>query len=173
MIPLHGGDAPPLRFDDASMWAWLVAAGLLAAAVVALGRTRAWRSVAPIMLAVLLVTESLHVVGAWMASDESGWSRLGASASSICAIVVAGVALVRPLRTDAWRSAPAVLVAGIFMTIAGGIADLSTLSSSELATTLPTWVAHLTVTAALGLGSGLVIASAQRLATPKVSERRG
>ena len=54
------------------------------------------------------------------------------------------------------------LLAGLFVAIAGGLADLSVLTRSQVPTTLPYDVARTTVAAALGLGVGLAVAGALR-----------
>jgi hypothetical protein len=58
------------------------------------------------------------------------------------------------------------LIAGLFVLVAGGLADVTTLTRSQLPSTLPDDVARLTVTVALGLGAGLVVAAATRLRPP-------
>ena len=63
------------------------------------------------------------------------------------------------------------LIAGLFVLVAGGLADVTTLTRSQLPTSLPDDVARLTVTIALGLGAGLVIAAATRLRTPPTRPR--
>jgi hypothetical protein len=60
-----------------------------------------------------------------------------------------------------------VLVAGLFVFVAGGLADVTTLTRSQLPTTLPAGVGRLTVAIALGIGAGLVIAAAGRLRAPQ------
>ncbi len=67
--------------------------------------------------------------------------------------------------------APAVLVAGLFVFVAGGLADFTTLTRSQVPTTLPDVIARLTVTIALGLGLGLVIAAGMRLRAPPPPRR--
>ena len=55
------------------------------------------------------------------------------------------------------------LVAAVFLLVAGGLADLTTLGRSQIPSTLPAWLARALVTANLGLGAGLVAAAAMRL----------
>lgn len=149
-----------------SPWPWVIGAVVLAIMVVALARTRAWARVMQVTLGVLIVSETIHVVGAWPAANASAGSRALASIYSIGGIIVAVLALGWLRRGDPWTATPAVLVAGVFVFIAGGLADVTTLTRSQLPTTLPDAVARLTVTMALGLGLGLVIAAAVRLRPP-------
>jgi hypothetical protein len=146
-----------------SPWLWLVGAGVLAVAVVALARTRAWVVVMQTALAVLIVSETIHVVGAWQATTASVGSRMLASIYSIGGIIVCALAVWWLRRRDPWAATPVVLIAGLFVFVAGGLADVTTLTRSQVPTTLPDAVARLTVTIALGLGLGVVIAAGSRL----------
>jgi hypothetical protein len=163
------GDA--LWVPGQSPWPWVIGAAVLAIGVVALARTRVWAAVMEITLVVLIVSETVHVVGAWQAANASVGSRALASIYSIGGIIVCGLALWWLRRRDPWAATPAVLIAGLFVFVAGGLADVTTLTRSQLPTTLPDGVARLTVTIALGLGLGLVIAAAFRLRPPPAPRR--
>lgn len=154
-----------------SPWPWLLGAAVLAIAVVVLCRTRRWVGVMQAALAVLVVSETIHVVGAWQATTAFIGSRALASIYSIGGIVVCVLALVWLRRRDAWAAMPAVLIAGLFVLVAGGLADVTALTRSQLPTTLPHAVGRLTVTIALGLGAGLVIAATARLRAPQPPRR--
>jgi hypothetical protein len=158
------GDA--LWVPGPSPWPWVLGAIALAAVVVVLCRTSAWVRVMQAALAILIVSESIHVVGAWQAATDSVGSRALASIYSLGGIVVCALALAWLRRKDPWAATPAVLIAGLFVLVAGGLADVTTLTRSQLPTTLPAAVGRLTVTIALGLGAGLVIAAASRLRPP-------
>ena len=67
-----------------------------------------------------------------------------------------------------WRkgvesAVPIVLVGTIFLFVAGGLADVTTLGNSQIPSTLAPWFARLLVTLTLGLGAGLALAAAFRL----------
>jgi hypothetical protein len=171
----------PLRVDGArhtitgdvvwvpgpSPWPWLALAGVLGVGLVVLSRTRFWAGAITAALAVLVVSESVHLLGSWNASTESVAQRLGASIYSIGGIAMSVLALVWLRRRDPWSATPALLIAGLFMLVAGGLADLTTLTRSQVPTTLSPALARLTVTLALGLGAGLVVAAALRLRAPR------
>jgi hypothetical protein len=142
---------------------WIALAVVLAAFIVALSRTAFARAALSAALIVVIVGETLHVVGAWGATTLGAGTRLGASVYALGAIAVAVVALVWLWRRGLHAAAPLVLLAGLFVAIAGGLADLSVLTRSQVPTTLPYDVARATVAAALGLGIGLAIAGALRL----------
>jgi hypothetical protein len=66
-----------------------------------------------------------------------------------------------------------VLFAGLIVAAAGGLADLTTLTRSQLPTDGPAALARLEIALALGLGAGLAIAAALRLRPPaSAAERR-
>jgi len=82
------------------------------------------------------------------------------------------LALVWLLRRGLDAAAPLVLVAGLFLALAGGLADVTVLTRSQLPTTLPDTAARLVVSLALGLGLGLAGAGALRLRPQHRSHRR-
>jgi hypothetical protein len=176
-IPLRLGAAKITVTGDArwipgpSPWLWVLGAIALAIAVVLLCRTRRWSKVMQASLAVLIVSETVHVVGAWQATTASIGSRTLASIYSIGGVLVCVLALIWLRRKDPWAATPAVLISGLFVLIAGGLADITTLTRSQIPTSLPAGVARLTVTIALGVGAGLVIAAASRLRAPPAPRR--
>lgn len=146
-----------------SPWPWVLGAVALAAIVIALGRTRAWARVVTAALAVLLVSEAIHIVGGWGATTSSLLAKLGAGVYSIAGLVIGVVALIWLVRRDPRDATPIVLIAALFLFIAGGLADVTSLTRSQLPTTLAPWLARLTVITALGLGFGLMVTAALRL----------
>jgi hypothetical protein len=155
-------------------WLWVGLAAGLAITTVLLGRTRWWPRVLAAALVTVLVTEAVHVAGSWDATTGSVLAELGAGVYSIAGLVIGAVALIWLLQRDPRDATPLVLVAGLFLFIAGGLADITNLTRSQLPTTLPTGLARLTVAAALGLGLGLMVIAALRLRPPATrSEPRG
>jgi len=146
-----------------SAWPWIGLALVLAGVVVALSRTRLARGATATALVAVVVIETAHVIGAWGATTEGTGTRLGASVYALGAIAVAVIALVWLLRRGLHAAAPLVLVAGLFLALAGGLADVTVLTRSQLPTTLPYGVARAIVAVALGLGAGLAIVGALRL----------
>lgn len=149
-----------------SPFPWVAGALVVGALVVGLSRTAAWRWVLAAALAIVAGSETAHVVGAWTASTAPSVSRLGASGYSIAGIAVALAAAAMLARRDPWTAIPAVLVAGLFVAIAGGLTDITALSRSQIPTTLDPDVARALVVLALGVGTGLVVAAALRLRRP-------
>ncbi|HYV60116.1 MAG TPA: hypothetical protein VFA62_08610 [Acidimicrobiia bacterium] len=154
-----------------SPWGWLVGAAAVAGLVVALSRTRVWRWVLVGALAVLAVSETAHVIGTWTATTASFASKLGASVYSLGGVALAVVAIVWLIVRPPSNAIPAVLFAGLIVAVAGGLADLTTLTRSQLPTDAPASIARTEVMLALGLGAGLAASAALRL-RPPVPPRR-
>ncbi len=155
-----------------SPWPWIAAAVVLALTIVALSRSRFASIAIGTTLVVVALSETLHVVGGWGATTVSGGTKLAASVYALGGIVVAVLALIWLVRRGLSAAAPLVLIAGLFVVLAGGLADITVLTKSQLPTTLSPAVARLTVTLALGLGLGLAVAGALRLRPDRPPRRR-
>jgi hypothetical protein len=147
-------------------WGWLLGALAAALVVVALSRTRVWRGALAGAVGVVVVSETAHVVATWSATTASFATKIGASVYSVGGIALALVALVWILVRPPYNAIPAVLFAGLIVAAAGGLADLTTLTRSQLPTDVPAVLARLEVALALGLGAGLAISAALRLRPP-------
>jgi hypothetical protein len=152
-----------------SPWPWVALAVVLAVVVLAWSRTRAWPAVFAVTLTVLACAEIAHVVGLWGASTAAAGTKLAESGYSIGGVVLAVLALVWMRRKGANAAVPLVLIATIFLFVAGGLADVTTLGHSEIPSTLPGWLARALVAITLGLGAGLAAAAALRLRPPPVT----
>lgn len=111
----------------------------------------------------LVIGETAHVLGSWDATTVAGTTKIAASAYALGGIVVAVLALVGVVRRGVRAAAPLVLLAGLFLALAGGLADVSVLYRSQLPTTLPAALARLEVAAAIGFGVALAVIGALRL----------
>jgi len=164
----RGGEAITVKgavrwIPGPSPWPWIGLALLLALVVVALSRTRFAFAAVGATLAVVAVSEAAHVVGGWGGTTVGAGTKLAASVYAVGGITVSILALVWLLRRGLDAASPLVLVAGLFLALAGGLADVTMLTRSQLPTTLPGSAARLVVTLALGLGLGLAGAGALRL----------
>ena len=81
-------------------------------------------------------------------------------------------ALVMLLRREPYDATPVVLIASVFLWVAGGLADITSLTRSQLPSTLPDGLARGVVMAAIGLGGGLIIGTASRLRRPYAGTTR-
>ena len=122
---------------------------------------------------VVLVSETVHVVGNWTATTASFATKIGASVYSIGGIALALVAVVWLLIRPPSDAIPAVLFAGLVVAVAGGLADLGTLTHSQLPTEVPATVASLGGRPrGPGIGVGLAASAAFRL-RPSVLQPAG
>jgi len=153
-----------------SPWPWLaLAAAALVAVVVGTWR-RDRRAVLAIALATLVAAQLVHVVGAWGASTSSAGSHLVASVYSLAGVALALTALVTLERRDPTAAAPFALLAGLALALAGGLADVTSLTRSQLPFTLAAWVDRLSIALTLGIGAGVAVAGARRLRRSRVDD---
>jgi hypothetical protein len=149
-----------------SPWPWVVGAVLIGAVAFALSRTRRWKTVFVVALALLSLAEIVHVLGLWDASTASFGTKLGESAYSLAGIALGLLALGWIWRKGADSAVPIVLVAAIFLFVAGGLSDVTSLGNSQIPSTFAPGFARLLVMLTLGLGAGLAVAAAFRLRPP-------
>jgi hypothetical protein len=146
-----------------SPWPWILLALAAAALLVALAQTRLARPALAVSLAALIVGETAHIAGSWAGTTVAGTTKLAASAYALGGIAVAALALVWVLRQGVHAAAPLLLLAGLFLALAGGLADVTVLYRSQLPTSLPTIGARLEVAAVIGLGTGVAVIGGLRL----------
>jgi hypothetical protein len=176
---LHGAETITARGELAwvpppSPWPFVIAALVVAVGFFAACRTRWWKQLIAGGLAVIVITEAVHVAGLWGASTESAGTKLVQSAYSLGGIALGVLALIWMARRGAHAAMPLVLVASIVLVVAGGLSDVTTLGRSLLPTTLPYSLARVLVTVTLGVGVGLAAAAGMRLrdTTPRRPARR-
>jgi hypothetical protein len=153
-------------------WTWVAIAAALAALLVVLARTRVARPALATALVTMIACEAAHVIGSYQGTTVAGTTKLAASAYALGGIVVAALALIWLLRGGVKAAAPLLLLAGLFLALAGGLADVAELYRSQLPTTLPHAWARLEVAAVLGLGTGTAVVGALGLrVTPRPARR--
>jgi hypothetical protein len=146
-----------------SPWPWVAVAVGTAALVIGLSRKRWWRAVLVVALAALVVSAFLHACGHWQASSAAIGTKAGESIYSILGVALGLFALIWAWRRGVEAAVPFVLIAAIFLLVAGGLADISTLGHSQVPSSLAPTVARLAVALTIGLGAGLAVAAALRL----------
>jgi hypothetical protein len=146
-----------------SPWPYVGIALALAVLVIGLARTRWWHGVLVAGLIALVVCAAAHAVGIWADSDAGFGTKLGESVYSIVGIGLGVVALGWIVRRGVESSVPFVLVASVFLLVAGGLADVSTIGHSQVPSSLPPTVARVAVALTIGLGVGLTVAAGWRL----------
>ena len=108
----------------------------------------------------------------WAGTTVSGATKLAASAYALGGIAVAALALTWLLRRGVTNAAPLLLLAGLFLALAGGLADVTELYRSQLPTSLPHVWARLEVAAVLGLRTGTAVVGALLLRVTPPPARR-
>ena len=164
----HAGETITARGEIAwvpppSPWPFVIAALVLGFGLCGACRSKWWKQLMAGALAVIVITEAVHVIGLWDASTASAGTKLVQSAYSLGGIALGVLALVWMARRGAHAAVPLILVAAIVLVVAGGLSDITTLGRSLLPTTLPFTLARVLVTITLGLGAGLAAAAAMRL----------
>jgi hypothetical protein len=146
-----------------SVWPFVAVAVALALVVILLSRTERWRASLAVALAVMVVSDLLHVVGLWDATTASTGSKLAASAYALVGVALGVLALGWMWRKGADAAMPFVLIAAIFIFFAGGLADVATIGHSQIPTTLAPTIARVLVCVNLGLGAGVATGAALHL----------
>lgn len=150
-----------------AVWPWVLVALTLFVAAIALGRTRRWPTVLVVELVLLVALETSHIVGLWLGTTGTLGTQVEANVYSFLGVLLGAYALWRlARRPDPYDATPAALVAAIVLFVAGGLADISTLGSSQLPTALAPVLARLGVAVSLGAGAGVATVAAMRLRRP-------
>ena len=155
-----------------SPWPWIAGAAVLAIGTVIGARTRRAATVLGVVLVVAVVGAVVHAVGAWTGSSAALGKRGGDALPTLGAVALSVVALVQLRRRGLRAAAPLLVFAGLFLAIAIGLADVSTLSKSQLPTDLPDALDRLTVALALGGGAGVAVGAGLHVAD-RASTREG
>ena len=154
-----------------SPWPFLLGALALAGAFAVLSRTRRWAHALGVGLAVLAAAAVLHLAGLWGVTTGSSLSHLAVNAYLLGGLAIAVIALAVFVRRGADHAAPIALIGGVFLLLAGGLADVTTLSHSQVPATIAPWLDRLAIALVLGAGAGVSTIAAFHL--PKAPPRRG
>ncbi len=146
---------------------WYGLALLLLLLVVAIGRTSAWAPGLAAVTAALVAIDVFHNVGLGLANAGGLGHRLGKAISqspfSLLGWAAGVLAIVWLLRRRLDGLSVSAL-AGLLIALLGGVGDATALSRSEVPFGFGAVLARLAVTASIGLGFGLAVAAALRLA---------
>ncbi len=145
-----------------SPWPWLALAVALAAVVGAAGRARRWRVPVVAAVTVAVAADIAHTLGTELASVVPVVVKVYVSSIWAMGWVLGVVVAYRLLRgRESEADVYLLLAAGLFYAFASGLADVFTLSRSQVSTALPLVVARATVTVSLGIGVGLFVVALQ------------
>ncbi len=164
-VPIKIGDRTVLASGNIvwipgpSPWPWVAVTVLLVGAVLLAGGSR-WQAQALAAVAgIAVLADAVHTAGAWLGSPAPILTQLYSNASSFAGWVVAGIAIHRLLtgRVDAAR--PYLLLAAVFLALAGAAPDLPSLARSQVPSGLDPTLTRIAIAATLGLGIGMAIAA--------------
>jgi hypothetical protein len=178
-IPLRQGDRTMVVRGDVtwvpgpSPWPWALAAvALFAGALAAAGGYRRPRVLAVVAL-VAVAADMVHTAGALLASTAPPAAELYGILTSIAGWALAGLAAYRLLRGRADTGLLYLLLAGVFLTLAGAVPDLSALARSQLASGFGPTATRAAITFTLGLGAAMVVAGLAGFRAPRRPEPAG
>jgi hypothetical protein len=142
-----------------SPWPWAAVAVLLVGAVLLAGGSRWQAQTLAAVAGIAVLADAVHTAGAWLGTPAPILTQLYSNASSFAGWVVAGFAIYRLLtgRVDAAR--PYLLLAAIFLALAGAAPDVPSLARSQLPSGLDPTLTRVAIATTLGLGIGLAIAA--------------
>jgi hypothetical protein len=178
-VPLRQGDRTMVITGDVtwipgpSPWPWaLTALALFGAALAAAGGYRRPRALAAVAL-VAVAADMVHTAGALLASTAPVPAELYGTLTAAAGWVVAGLAAYRLLRGRPDTGLVYLLLAGVFLTLAGALPDLPTLARSQVASGLGPVATRAAITFTLGLGAAMVVAGIAGFRTPRPAEPAG
>jgi len=155
-----------------SPWPWLSAAALLCAGVLLAARTRRWREALVAATGVAVVADALHTAGSWLASTASAAVKTYGMSVSAAAWAVGALAILRLVRGRDEAARTYLLLAAVFLLLAGGVLDLPVLWRSQLPSALGPVVTRAAVATVLGLGSAMAVASLHGLSEGSTARAR-
>jgi hypothetical protein len=168
-IPLRQGDQTIL-ISGTVTWVpgpsplpWALLALLLGAALLLAVRTPRWRLALIVATGAAVVADVLHTVGSWLASTASAVTKTYGMSVSIAAWVVGGLAIARLLARKDLAARTYLLLASVFLLLAGGALDLPVLADSQLPSALGPLVTRVSVAVVVGLGTALVVVALRGL----------
>ncbi|HEX6675756.1 MAG TPA: hypothetical protein VF486_12105 [Actinomycetes bacterium] len=177
-IPLRQGDQTILVSGTVT-WVpgpsplpWAVLALALGAALLLAVRTPRWRLALMVATGLAVVADVLHTVGSWLASTASAVTKTYGMSVSIAAWVVGGLAIARLLARKDLAARTYLLLASVFLLLAGGALDLPVLADSQLPSALGPLVTRVSVATVVGLGTALVVVALRGLPSERRAARR-
>jgi hypothetical protein len=162
-----------------SPWPWAAVIVALAALVLLVSRGGWQAKVLAVVTALAVVTDAVHTFGVWTGSTAPILTELYGSATSFAGWVIAAIAIQRLLTGNLEAGRTFMLLAAIFLALAGAAPDVPALARSQLPSGLDPVLTRAAISATLGLGGGMLLAallggqlSGPRLAPAAASGKR-
>ena len=151
---------------------WALLAVVLGAALLLAVRTPRWRLALMVAIGLAVAADVLHTAGSWLASTASTLTKTYGMSVSIAAWVVGALAIARLAARRDLAARTYLLLAAVFLLLAGGALDLPVLADSQLPSALGPLVTRLSVTVVVGLGTALVVVALRGLPSERRKARR-
>ncbi len=121
--------------------------------------------------ALAVLTDAVHTFGVWTGSTAPILTQLYGSATSFAGWVIAAVAIQRLLTGKLEAGRTFMLLAAIFLALAGAAPDVPALARSQLPSGLDPLLTRAAISATLGLGAGMLLAAlvGRQLRTPRLA----
>jgi hypothetical protein len=121
--------------------------------------------------ALAVVTDAVHTFGVWTGSTAPIVTQLYGSATSFAGWVIAAIAIQRLLTGKLEAGRTFVMLAAIFLALAGAAPDVPALARSQLPSGLDPLLTRAAISATLGLGAGMLLAAllGRQLRTPRLA----
>lgn len=154
-----------------SPWPWAAVAVALAALVLLVSRSTWQARALAAVTALAVITDAVHTIGVWTGSTASILTQLYGSATSFAGWVVAAIAIQRLLTGKLEAGRTFMLLAAIFLALAGAAPDVAALARSQLPTGIDPVLARAAISATLGLGVGMLLAAllGRQFRTPQLA----
>ncbi len=107
--------------------------------------------------ALAVATDVVHTVGTWVGSTASVVTQIYGSATSFAGWLVAAIAIHRLLTGKLEAGRTFMLLAAIFLALAGAAPDAPALARSQVASGLDPTLTRAAISATLGLGAGMLL----------------
>ena len=177
-IPLRLGDRTVLIRGDVVWvpgpsplpWALLALAAL--GAMVAVGRDHHRLRTLALLVLLGVAADVVHTAGAVAGSTASVAVKVYGASTSVAGWLVAAIAVRRLLGRRPASGDVYLLLAGVFLAVAGALPDLGTLVRSQVPSAFPAALTRTAVALTLGFGTGMIVAgllgqrAAERAARP-------
>ena len=176
-LPIKAGDKTSIVSGDIewvpgpSPWPWAAVAVALAALVLLVSRS-GWQAKAlAVVTALAVATDAVHIFAVWTGSTAPILTQLYGSATSFAGWVVAAIAIQRLLTGELEAGRTFMLLAAIFLALAGAAPDVPALARSQFPSGLDPMLTRAAISATLGLGAGMLLAAllGRRLGTPRLA----
>jgi hypothetical protein len=164
-VPIKVGDRTSILSGNIewvpgpSPWPWAAVAVTITALVLLVNRG-GWqpRPLAGVT-ALAVVTDAVHTFGVWTGSTAPVVTLLYGSATSFAGWVIAAIAIQRLLTGKLEAGRTLMLLAAIFLALAGAAPDAPALARSQLPSGIDPLLTRAAISATLGLGAGMLLAA--------------